>query len=317
MLDEDSFMAPAFVIPHIAFQSYMDFPSMMDLPEQWRQYPAVPLIFPDTTLHLRAVRVVDPSLSPRLDYLALAVQGKGSWVTRCQADRVANSVVAVMAAVQSTMVDPRQYISVPIPPTLWPAHTLDVRELVASLGLVWGATTLFDRSRPAWLSLTERTQLPALDWPAATVRFFSDPGLLRGGMYLAASIGVFCFLGDEMTMANADRDDAPATLLSQVDAETAIWLAYKAVEAIIGHMPSGRRELERKLLAEGFADFEAGWRGEPAIALAEKLITFTWDRDKRVGHGSMSRYRKQPITYFEVMDYQYLVSALIQHRAFA
>lgn len=56
MLDEDSFIAPAFVIPHIAFQAYMDNPWKMH-PSQWRQYPAVPLIFPGTTLHLRAVRL--------------------------------------------------------------------------------------------------------------------------------------------------------------------------------------------------------------------------------------------------------------------
>jgi hypothetical protein len=95
----------------------MDSPWTMH-PSQWRQYPAVPLIFPGTTLHLRAVRLIERSLSPPPDFLVLLVQGKDSWVTRCQAERVANAVLAIMATAQSTMMDPREFVPVPIPPTL-------------------------------------------------------------------------------------------------------------------------------------------------------------------------------------------------------
>ncbi|MBN1320395.1 MAG: hypothetical protein JXA87_06070 [Thermoleophilia bacterium] len=242
-------------------------------------------------------------------------------MTRCQAERVANAVLAIMATTQSTMMDPREFVPVPIPPTLWPVHTLQVSELLASLGIDFESRSHYSYAQfhPACASLTDRSILPGIDWPEATkalVRFFNDPGLLRGAMYFAASIGVFCFLGDDMIEASGDREKAPLTLLSQVDAETAIWLAYKAVEAILGQLPSDQRKLEHRLILEGFGDFEPGPRGQSAIVLAQELMTFTWDRDKRVAHGSMNPHRGQPITYFEVMDYQYLVSALIRHRAF-
>jgi hypothetical protein len=168
-----------------------------------------------------------------------------------------------------------------------------------------------------WRSLYERSQI-GLDWPLATralVRFFDDPRLLRGAMYFAASIGVLCFLGDDVTGILGERDQGPSTILAQTDAETAIWLAYKAVEAIIGHLPSNRAKLEKRLAEEGFSDFKAGWRSEPAIVLAEKLVTFAWDRDKRAGHGSMNQHRRRAITYFQVMDYQCLVAALLEHRS--
>jgi len=202
---------------------------------------------------------------------------------------------------------------------MWPSHAIDVNQLMQELVLQPPGDPYYNALHWARRSLVERSQ-SGIHWQAATqalLKFFENVNLLRGAMYFAASLGVCSFLGDDVTHALGDRDESPPTLLSQVDAETAIWLAYKSVEAILGHLPSDSAKLERRLQDEGFADFEAGWRGEPAIILAEKLLSFTWDRDKRVGHGSMNPHRRKPVTYFEVMDYQYLASALLQHRAFS
>jgi hypothetical protein len=319
VFDEDAFTAPAFLIPHVAFQPYMELPVFPCQGESdWRQYPAVPILFPGTGLQMRLVRLVDERSTCRRDFLSFVVQGTDSWVTACQAERVSNAVLAVLATAQHTFVDPREYAPVPVPESMWPAHTLDVNALLETLVLQLPEDPYFNELHRAKRSILERSQ-NGLDWVQATdaiVRFFEHGSLLRAAMYFAASIGVYCFLGDDVSRARGDRDEAPDTLLKQADAETAIWLAYKAVESVLGHLPADPRKLEQRLVLEGFSDFEAGWRGEPAIVLAEKLVSFTWDRDKRVGHGSMNPHRRQPITYFEVMDYQYLACALIEHRLF-
>jgi len=73
MFDEDAFQAPAFLIPHVAFQSYMNFPFPVEGTAGWERYPAVPVLIPGTSLQLRLVRLIEDESHPRHDALSFAL----------------------------------------------------------------------------------------------------------------------------------------------------------------------------------------------------------------------------------------------------
>jgi len=169
---------------------------------------------------------------------------------------------------------------------------------------------------PRWEGITNVTSIGArpdqffLLLPALV----SDRDLWRGVQYFIASLRVFTFMPLDVVDALRERDAVPNSPYATVDAESAVWLAYKAVESIVGDPSSDRRKLQRHLDILGLMDFPGVWRHEAPVDLATRLSRFVTTRDRQAAHGR-HHARRKPLTYFEVIDYQYFARNLLERYA--
>lgn len=280
-------------------------------PESWEDYPVMPMLLPDTGLFLRYCILRTEPDNPFSRHLMLLLRSRsGADVQACQAWYVSGAVMGLLALANMLMIDPRDAEPIPIPPAFMPAYEVDRPALLDALGLLHAV------GDPTWEGLTSLCSvgsrwdqlfrlLPAL---------LSDRGLWRGAQYLIASLRLFTFMGDDMIDTLHDRDMLPETPYAMVDAESALWLAYKALESVVGDPPGNSRRLDARLRELRVVDFPGVWRGEVPVDLATRIRRFEAARDRRAAHGRHHANR-EPLSYFEVMDWQYFARLLLIHYA--
>jgi hypothetical protein len=116
--------------------------------------------------------------------------------------------------------------------------------------------------------------------------------------------------GDVQGVLSA-RDKAADSQVTQVEIESAVWNAYKAIEAIIGEPPKDERKYRATLIAHGINPEEKVGHCWPSLGannparepMADKIRKMAACRDKRAGHGSRTSPDRR-ITYYELMDFQ-------------
>jgi|GEM_PF-3294845 len=307
--------APAWVLPQLYFGVNWDECQHrlkpQRWPESWDDYPIMPMLLPESDLFLRFCVVQDDPDNPFSRRLMLLLQAKSHrGVLRCQAWRVSSSLAGLLALANMLIVDPRGAEPVPVPPDLMPAFELSRPQLLQSLSLdeavaigVWEALHTVFSVGSGWDRLI--LFLPSL---------ILDQNLWRGSQYLIGSLRLFTFMGDDMRDTYRDHDSMPDSPYALIDAESAVWLAYKAVESVIGDPSSDAKRLQRHLSALGLSDFPGVWRHEKPFDLVQRVTEFVSARDKRTAHGR-HHARRAAFSYFEIMDYQYFASALLVHCA--
>jgi len=307
--------APAWLVPQLFFGVNWDEHEQrlkpQRYPESWEDYPVMPMLLPKSDLFLRFCIVQGEPDNPFSKRLMLLIQARsGVNVLSCQAWRISGAVMGLLALANMLMVDPRDAEPIPIPPAFLPAHELARPALLEALRLTHAV------GDPTWEGLTSLVSVGSR-WDQLILllpALLSDQDLWRGAQYLIASLRVFTFMGDEMLDTLHDGDVVPDSPCAVVDAESAVWLAYKAVESVIGDPPSDHRKLQRRLDSLGLVDFPGVWRHEAPVDLVTRVTCFVTARDRRAAHGRHHAHRK-PLTYFEVMDYQYFARLLLVHYA--
>ncbi len=311
----DGVQAPAWLLPQTSFPVNLMQGELVPTswPSSWRGYPPVPMLLPKSSLCLRCALVYERPDYPRGERLMLLLRGlDDELVGNCQAWHVATALTGLLALTHSLLMDPAEAAPVPIAASLMPALEMSQGEILASLNL-----NELDIDDPVFRGLTNWSWTGA-EWSRLLLllpAFIVDSDLWWGAQYYLASANLFTFLGDDLRDTLADRETRPETPYRQVDGETAVWLAYKAVESVIGDPPAARRRLERLLGERGLSDFEGGWRHEPSVDIASKVSHFVKVRDSRTAHGRHHSRRGPAFTYFEIMDYQYFSSAVVLHCA--
>jgi hypothetical protein len=307
--------APAWLVPQLYFGVNWDEHDQRLKPQSdsgsWEDYPVMPMLLPDTDLFLRFCVVHAEPKNPFSRRLMLLLRSRsGSGVPSRQAWDVSGAVMGLLALANMLMVDPRDAEPIPIPPSFMPALEVERPALLDNLNLTHAV------GNPTWVGITEVASIGSrwdqlmLLLPALT----TDRDLWRGAQYLIASLRVFTFMGDDMRDTFRDREALPDSPYVVVDTETAVWLAYKAVESVVGDPPSDRRKLQRRLDELKLMDFPGVWRDEAPFDLVERVTDFVGSRDRRAAHGR-HHPRRRPFTYYEVMDYQYLARSLLVHYA--
>lgn len=307
--------APAWLVPQLFFGVNWDEQEQrlrpQRFPESWEGYPVMPMLLPKSDLFLRFCIVQgepDNPFSRRLMLLIRASSGVN--VLSCQAWHVSAAVMGLMALANMLMVDPRDAEPIPIPADFLPAHELSRPALLEALRLTDAV------GDPTWEGLTSLVSVGSR-WDQLILllpALLSDKDLWRGAQYLIASLRVFTFMGDDMLDTLRDQDVVADTPCAMVDAESAVWLAYKAIESVTGDPSSDRRRLQRHLEGLGLMDFPGVWRREAPVDLVTRVTRFVTSRDRQAAHGRHHQRRK-PLAYFEVMDYQYFARLLLHHYA--
>jgi len=307
--------APAWLVPQLYFGVNWDERDQrlkpQRYPESWEDYPVMPMLLPDTDLFLRFCVVHAEPADPFSRRLMLLLGSRSnSGVLNRQAWDVTGAVMGLLALANLLMVDPRDAEPIPIPPSFMPCREVNRPALLEYLHLTHAV------GDPTWVGITEVASIGSR-WdqlmrllPALT----TDRDLWQGAQYLIASLRVFTFMGDDMLDALRDKDALPDSPYAVVDTETAVWLAYKAVESVVGDPPSDRRKLQRRLDELKLMDFPGVWRDEAPLGLVKRVTDFVGSRDRRAAHGR-HHPRRKPFTYYEVMNYQYLARALLVHYA--
>lgn len=313
----DPFIARAWLLPVLGFNVNRDRHDgkleSCEWPSSWRSYPPMPHLLPFGDLYLRFTLTstgLDQGHGWNLRLLLLRSGERP--VLECQAWRVTAALMG-MLSLDHLALDPRECAPVPIPDALMPAHELNKAALLDALGHNGRGLRL---SHP-YLQTLSSCSMMAYDW-LETIKYLSaflvDDDLWRAGQYYLGSASLFAFVGNDVGRTLHDRELLPENPYRLVDAESAIWLAFKAVEAIIGD-PSGREEKLSKAIADaGLYDFPGVWRDEEQADLVDHLLRFVALRDSRVAHGKHHR-KRAPVTLFDVMNAQYLSRGLILHYA--
>lgn len=307
--------APAWLVPQLFFGVNWDENEQrmrpQRWPESWEDYPVMPMLLSRSELFLRYCIIQGEADNPFSKRLMLLLQASsGVNVERCEAWRISGALMGLVALANMLLVDPRDAEPVPIPAEFMPALELSRPELLKALRLTdavgdptWGGLTSLVSVGSRWDQLI--LLLPAL---------LLDHDLWRGVQYCIGSMSLFTFMGDDLIDTFHDRDVLPDSPYRVVDAESALWLAYKAVESVIGDPPSDPRKLEARLGDLDIADFPGVWRNEASVDLATRVTSFVTARDRRAAHGR-HHARRKPLTIFEVMDYQTFARALLTHYA--
>ena len=277
----------------------------------YSRHPSMPMFLPRSDLFLRFAVVHSGSghqASRELRLLLLPLYGGP--VLKCQAWRVTGALVGLLALHAPLAADLRDSAPVPVPQEFMPALELSQGGLAENLGL-------YDSIGDAeWEGLMTGTGL-GLNWPAIMPQLpalLLDDDLWRGAQYYLGSLNLFAFTGDDMLDTFNEPGAVPETPCRMVDAESAVWHAFKAVEAVIGDPSSDARKLRRRLDELGLMDFPGVWRHEEPVDLVARVSDFVGTRDRRAAHGRHHRGRA-PLTFYEIMDYQYFAGALLRHHA--
>ena len=269
----------------------------------------MPMLLPGCDLFLRFTLVSSGSghhASRELRLILLPLHGAP--ILSCQAWRITGALVSLLALHVPLVADMRDSAPVPVLQEFMPALELSQPLVAESLGLY------DDVGGPLWEGLMTGVGL-GINW--ATIMpllpaMLLDDDLWRGAQYYLGSVSLFAFMGDDMLDTLNERHAVPETPYRMVDAESAVWHAFKAVEAVIGDPSSDERKLRRHLDDLGLTDFPGVWQHEEPVDLVARVSDFVGTRDRRTAHGRHHRHR-EPLTFYEIMDYQYFASALLRH----
>lgn len=313
----DPAFAKAWLVPCVGFNVNWRMPAgtaePCEWPATWRSYPRMPFPLPMGGLYLRFVIMSREPDNPYSRHLRLLLLRRGEGqVSECQAWRVTTALTG-MLSLDHMMMDPRQSAPVPIPEHLMPAYELEEDALLDALGHGDNGPSLMHPYRSAVQSYA----MTGHDWgelikylPA----FVLDRDLWQAAQYYLASASLFAFVGDDVRWTLHERGELPDTVYRMVDAETAVWLAFKAVEAIIGDPSGSPKKLVQEIETRGLGDFPGVWKDEEPAEVVERILGLEEKRDKQAAHGKQ-HLRRRPLTYFDVMDAQYLARGLIIHYA--
>jgi hypothetical protein len=304
-------LAPAWLIPQLIFSLRdSDFVGGA-LAAPYSRHPSMPMLLPASDLFLRFAVIHSGSGHQASRELRLILlPSHGTPVLRCQAWRVTGALVGLLALYAPLAADLRNSAPIPVPEEFMPALELSQARLAESLGFYDGI------GDPEWEGLMTGTGL-GLHWPAIMPllpALLLDGGLWRGAQYYLGSLNVFAFMGDDMLDTLNEPEAVPETPYRMVDAESAVWHAFKAVEAVIGDPSSDARKLRRHLDELGLMDFPGVWQHEEPVDLVARVSEFVGTRDRRAAHGRHHTGR-EPLTFYEIMDYQYFAGALLRHHA--
>lgn len=148
-------------------------------------------------------------------------------------------------------------------------------------------------------------------WRIAPI-VFQNENLRRALAFYSESQHKFYVSPGELPEVINNGDDAPETTKVQMERESAIQNAFKAIEAIIGDPPKDKKKLHAKLTAIGIDPNEqVGYRTKRSIETEIREMNRV--RDKKAAHGSTDN---RSLTAIEVLNYQdcagYIVQAAIE-----
>ena len=310
-MDDLPDLAPAWLIPQFTFSLRHNDVAAGAEAAPYSRHPSMPMLLPGCDLFLRFTVVTSGSgtNAPReLRLMLLPVRGAS--VLGCQAWRVTGALTGLLALHVPLVADMRDSAPVPVPKEFMPAFELPQRQLAESLGLY------DDVGGRQWEGLMTGVGL-GINWAAVMPMLpalLLDNDLWRGAQYYLGSVSLIAFMGDDVLDTLNERHAVPETPSLMVDAESAVWQAFKAVEAVVGDPSSDERKLRRHLTDLELDDFPGVWRHEKPADLVTRVSDFVAARDAKAAHGR-HHSRRGVLTYYEVMDYQYFASALLRHYA--
>ena len=132
---------------------------------------------------------------------------------------------------------------------------------------------------------------------------------------LLLSTSEYAFLGDSVAWALGEEGEQIAeSALDRARIEQAFHNAFKAIEALVGgEPPSKETRFRARLEAAGVdADEPVGFRGRPTERLVDALRRVGETRDARAAHAGRTSAARRGITFYELMEAQYAVSAALQ-----
>jgi hypothetical protein len=205
-----------------------------------------------------------------------------------------------------------EFSPIPIPTALLTSENLLVEELEEAIAAEdpeftargqLRSTSYVGDDAPEW----------ALDRIDVALSGLAD--LIPALAYIFESRREFLFLGDDITMVQADPKAVPPSPIQVIRMETSFHNAYKAMEALLGGEPPTDRERLRERLESRSIDPDevAGFAGMREDMLT-RVARLQMIRDKRSAHGGRTGVKSKAITYFELMDAQYAVTAAISAR---
>jgi hypothetical protein len=145
---------------------------------------------------------------------------------------------------------------------------------------------------------------------------FKAPPLFDAIHFFENALSEYTFLGDDITYVLLNPQLGPRSAVERIRSEDAILNSFRCVEALVGE-PGNKTRFEARLRAAGIdPDERIGFRGQPQIAIRDKMRWLQELRDATCAHGK--RRRLAPPTFLEVMEAQQLAgeiaySALIEH----
>jgi hypothetical protein len=122
----------------------------------------------------------------------------------------------------------------------------------------------------------------------------------------------YAFEGDAIREVLADPDDGPRTPFEQARAEQCFQNAYKAFEALLGGPPPRDEPRLRARLADLGIDPDRTPRlPDETATVLRRVMRFREVRDTKVAHGGRTAAKARRVTYFDLMEAQWVVSEMI------
>lgn len=142
----------------------------------------------------------------------------------------------------------------------------------------------------------------------------ASPELFDACHFYRESVSDFHFLGDRISEVVQESEPSevvqePERKELQVKAETAVHSAYKSVEAIVGEPGGNEQKNLERFRAWGIDPNKLVGFGSTKVSILSKFLSLQKLRDSAAAHGKKSRGK--PITYYEIMDAQYLAQTII------
>jgi hypothetical protein len=122
----------------------------------------------------------------------------------------------------------------------------------------------------------------------------------------------YAFEDDTVGVVLAAPEDGPRTPFDQAQAEQCFQNAYKAMEALLGGQPpKDEAKLRARLVAAGIDPDRIPRLPDETATVLQRVMRFREIRDKRVAHGGRTGATARQLTYFDLMEAQWVVAEMI------
>jgi hypothetical protein len=139
-----------------------------------------------------------------------------------------------------------------------------------------------------------------------------DEGALAAAVFWRLSTEDYDFEGDAIGEVIAEPDDGPRTPFDQAQAEQCFQNTYKALEALLGGQPpKDEAKLRARLIDVGVDPDRVPRLPDETATVLERVMRFRDVRDTKVAHGGRTAAKARQLTYFDLMEAQWVVSEMI------
>jgi hypothetical protein len=139
-----------------------------------------------------------------------------------------------------------------------------------------------------------------------------DEGALAAVVFWRLSTEDYAFEGDAIAEVLGERDEGPRTPFDQAQAEQCFQNAYKALEALLGGQPPKDEARLRTRLDDARVDPDRVPRlPDETGTVLQRVMRFREVRDTKVAHGGRTAANARQLTYFDLMEAQWVVAEMI------